>query len=376
MRAFYDLSHKRTKLFTSRSVLCSLIIIFSAFTFQIKAQTLQQTMEQMSNDIATDYASSALNALGANLNGGWLNKAVKPNKMSLDINFGFIGMGGFLNKDVQTFRRSGTFFLTKEQAAELTTNIDNPDVRNQVIDQLVKDPMKLYVDGTTLVGDKFKDVRVIISTNGKTTYKVHHPDYPFSVDVEVNAGDTVRLDMGGFLRKFPMLPTAVPQLQVGTLYGTQTTLRFFPSIDAGKDAGKFSMFAFGLTHNPAVWFDEKLPVDFSVGFMVQKISLSKLGAINTSSYGLTVSRNFGSDFLGITPYTGFMLESSSFDFTYNQSFNTDHGEENVALHLNMKGSNKARYYIGFVAHLSVVNLQFDYNMAKNNSITGGLIFSF
>ncbi len=54
------------------------------------------------------------------------------------------------------------------------------------------------------------------------------------------------LSQGGDINN---LLVGVPQFTIGSLYGTEMTLRFVPALDYGEEFGKFSFWGVGITHN-------------------------------------------------------------------------------------------------------------------------------
>src|SRR5439155_563530 len=98
---------------------------------------------------------------------------------------------------------------------------------------------------------------------------------------------------GGIISKLPVLPLMAPQLTIGTILGTQATLRWLPSIELDPKLGKFSYLGFGIQHNPGVWLPFHMPVDVSGGFFTQKLEVGKVFSAQSMAMGVTASKTLG-----------------------------------------------------------------------------------
>ncbi len=69
------------------------------------------------------------------------------------------------------------------------------------------------------------------------------------------------------------LIAAVPQLEIGSLWGTEMLIRFVPPIEFDKNIGKFAFWGFGLKHSISQYFPERW-FDMAVQGVYQGTSLS------------------------------------------------------------------------------------------------------
>jgi hypothetical protein len=307
-----------------------------------------------------------------NINGGWLSKPVKPIKSGFTLEFGLVAMGTNLNEDERNFTLNGTFRFDKSQAEKLTQSISNPAYRPQIVEQIIKQDFDVIFYGPSITGSSGRNIQVYFAGG---QFNVSDPKYPVQATVDVPS-QNIDLGISGYLSSLTLLPAAAPQIKVGTIYGTQAIVRFVPSISLPDDFGKLNFFGFGLQHNPNVWFDIELPVDVNLGFLTQKISVESVLDITTLSYGLNVSKTLELGWISFTPYAGYLMETSKVDVSYSQSFDTATGKENVDVNFSLDGINKSRLLVGLNLQVSVLNLNFDYNIGKINSMTAGLSFSF
>ena len=85
------------------------------------------------------------------------------------------------------------------------------------------------------------------------------------VEVTGDAG-TVYVFPGGL--NVSMLPFAVPQLTLGSVFGTDLTVRYF-AYSTNEDIGKLNLFSWGLRHSISQYVPV-LPLDLAVGFYSQQ----------------------------------------------------------------------------------------------------------
>jgi hypothetical protein len=170
------------------------------------------------------------------------------------------------------------------------------------------------------------------------------------------------------------IPLVAPQLSIGTFFGTQFTFRYVPNIKVDK-LGEIKYFGFGAQHNPGVWFGDILPLELSASFFTQSLEAGSVFKAKATAFGVNASKRLGWGFLNITPYGGFMVESSSMTFTYDYIVDGPGGikvPQKVEFELN--GENKTRVTAGVSIKILIANLNADYSWAKYNSASIGLMF--
>lgn len=356
------------------------VCVFLAATGSVlRAQTFEETMQKLSLDAAKAYVNPIVSGFGTDLNGGWFHRAPRATMLGFDLEFGVVGMGTFFKDENKSFSSSGTFSFTQAQAQALTdfvnsdASIPAPSkavVQNYLVSQITQVPFTLSVSGPTVVGSKTDSVK--IQFNSKT-YNV--PGYG-QVTVP---GQYVALPVVGFLQDLKALPLAAPQLSIGTFVGTQFTFRYLPSQDI-KDLGKATYFGWGIQHNPGIWFGavDALPVDLSLSFFTQKIKFGDLFQSKATEFGVNVSKRLGWGFLNLTPYAGFMFESSTMSFAYNfyapDPSNNYQPTKLEQVSFDLDSANKSRLVLGLSIKLLFVNVNADYNFGKYNSATAGVMF--
>jgi len=227
---------------------------------------------------------------------------------------------------------------------------------------LTSSPSSVDISGATIIGAEDDFISVHFKGGRVAGYTL--------VDT------TVVLPIAGFkdLADLGTLPLAAPQISVGTVFGTQLTFRFLPSIAINDDLGELKYFGFGIQHNPGIWLANPLPVDVSASFFTQSIDIGTLFNATSTAFGVNASYELGFAALNLTPYAGFMFESSNMEVKYKYIVQTPAGPSEQDIKFELEGENKTRLTLGLSIRLLLININADYNIGKYNSISAGLTF--
>jgi hypothetical protein len=176
-------------------------------------------------------------------------------------------------------------------------------------------------------------------------------------------GEPVQLP-GGWDTKW--VPFAVPHLTVGSLMGTEATIRWF-EMEVGEDIGRVKLFGWGLRHSLSQYIP-LIPVDIALGYYRQSFDVGDLVEARTTYLGLQASYQVGV----LCLYGGVGLESSSLDIHYTY----EEDEEETEVSFELEGANRGRFTLGFALDLPVVKIHADMNLAKQMVYTLGIGFGF
>jgi hypothetical protein len=358
----------------------SIILLVVLFVNTSSTQSLNESLSQLSQSAAIQFVQPAFDPFGISLNGGWLGKAPRAKLVSFDLEFGVVAMGTIMKTPSTSFSMSSTYRFSRSQAGTIAdeaglTSQSDPTLRNLVLDAITAKDFPVVLYGPTVTGSKDRNVKIVFSPNGTETLQINDPKYPFPVNVNIPSKTVDLKDATGLMNGFPMLPSAAPQLKIGTLFGTQAVLRLVPSMKISDEFGNFSYTGFGAQHNPDVWLGLDLPVDISLGFLIQKAKVGDIVEVKGTSYGMSISKTFGGSLFSVTPYIGGLLESSSIDVHYKQTIESITGKEDININFNLDGVNKSRFTVGARFHVVFIDLAVDYNIGKMNSVTSGVFFS-
>jgi len=340
--------------------LLSLFFFVACNLLQAQTSELEQTLAKITGDASKAYVAPISSAFGANLNSGWVHSAPKATKFSLDIEVGFVAMATLFGSSNQTFTSSGKFRFNSAQAEQLIPSNITGTQRAQIKNEILSRDFTVSISGPTIVGKKTDSVKV---------------KFPGAViQGQILGAKDIVLPVTGYLEELPALPLAVPQVSLGTVFGTQVSLRILPEFEISKDLGKFKYTGFGIQHNPTMWLPFSLPVNVSVGYFTQSLEVGKIFKTSASMFGVFASKRFGPGALNIEPYAGFTLESSSIDVQYDVVYDTPTGPSPTPtpIKYSLEGENSARFTIGATLKLLLLGLSVDYSFAKYNTVSASL----
>jgi hypothetical protein len=81
---------------------------------------------------------------------------------------------------------------------------------------------------------------------------------------------------------FRMLGAGIPQLEIGSLYGTELLIRFVPKVNLGTNVGDFMFYGFGLKHNLNQYLPNPEFMDLAIQAIYQGTSLENTVGVTSS----------------------------------------------------------------------------------------------
>jgi len=174
-------------------------------------------------------------------------------------------------------------------------------------------------------------------------------------------GGTILYHPGGFdISEFAV---AVPQLSIGSVFGTRAIVRWI-SVDLGdSDFGEFNYLGFGAQHSISQYFPS-LPVDLAAGFFSQSFEIGDdLITTDALMFNVTGSKRFGM----LEPYAGIGWDTFDMDVDYES---TSTPGEKIGVKFD-KESN-AHLTLGIQALLGFARLSAELNVAAETGAAVGL----
>ena len=341
---------------------------------KVNAQSLEETLSNLSSTAGKSYVAPVISAFGSNLNSGWVSKLPEATKLALHIDFKIIGMGSFFSDENKTFNTNGDFYFSSSQIDQILSNSDitSSSIGQQnytnLKNEILATQFNVGFSGPTIIGSEDEHLKITFPgrtiTSGQQTYTVD----TYELEVE---------EVKGFLKDLKILPTAAVQLTVGTVAGTNVAIRYFPDVDL-KDMGKFTFWGLGAIHNPGVWLKHPLPLDLGVGYFYQKMKVGDIFESSASQFGVYAGKTFGG-IIAFSPFVGLVVESSKTTVKYDyQSNQTVSGVQvpKAKLEFELEGENSSGVILGFNLKLAVVNINADYKIAKTKTASAGVSFGF
>ena len=306
------------------SLCCLLIVSSSAYS-----AGLDSTLQKMAGSAVQGYVGPIVSGFGADLNGGWFHRAPSAKMYGFDLEIGVVAMGTMFSDANKTIPAGvgGQFTFDATQSAQIASRI--PDYSNlpasyqsAITNKISNTTFTVGLTGPTIIGSKTDTVKVNFPAQAIT---VNTPGGPVVYNIPatiINTGAT------GLLGNVKEVPLAAPQLSIGTIVGTQLTLRYLPNLQLNSDIGDVKYFGFGIQHNPGVWFPDPLPLDVCASFFTETLDVGSILKTKATAFGINASKQFGPGLANVTPYAGFMLESSTMTFNYTSILQTPDGGPN------------------------------------------------
>ena len=362
------------------------VVLLTGSAFAQEESELSKTMSKLAGGAIEGFLGPAGSAFGNNLNTGWFHKAPKDKIFGIDLEIGVIGVGTFTTDENKTFNVNSSFRFDDAQATSIANKLDltttpvalQAQIRTEFKNRLKSNDVQVGISGPTFLNGDGSPV--LISFNPGTV-SLTDPTTNSQKQYAVGAyGDTIDGVKGIDL---PVVPLPMPQISLGTLYGTMVTVRGLPIEIPIPDFGKGKFFGFGIQHNLGMWLPIPV-VDLAVSYYSTSLSLKALQngkeqellKTTASGFGLNVSKQLGLGFFNVTPYAGYGIEKSKTTIAYDAPVNTPAGPTTVPFKVEFDGINKSRLTLGLSIRIMVININADYNFGEQKSASAGLFFAF
>jgi len=240
---------------------------------------------------AVPYIQPMVTAINATSNARFYNTAYVPSWVDQPyVRVSVNAMVGMIPEEMKVYNPSLNFGPRVNVSQELIkygsikfvdgkfTYVINPTygdtlgLSTTLIKELLRDAIDSNYFGipatsATLFGNS-PDSRVYLPGNDKMLQLLHQrPEYKV-LDSTAKAGlDSLltKMTLPSYLTLPPgadmsTLIAAVPQIEIGSLWGTELLIRYIPPVEFDKNVGEFSFWGFGLKHSlsqylPERWFD-------------------------------------------------------------------------------------------------------------------------
>ncbi|PEN14607.1 hypothetical protein CRI94_06185 [Longibacter salinarum] len=195
-----------------------------------------------------------------------------------------------------------------------------------------------------------------------------------TVDItDVGTGQTTNVQLPPGIVNTPVAPLVIPQLGVGTAFGTDVMLRYLPRTRL-KSYGTVGVFGLGVRHSISQYIPMS-PVDIAVQGAYNSISLEDKNVegdvLDASGYAFNLQVSKSLPVLPVTFYSG--LQYETFDASYAYTFQPQNSNiDPVSFTLDQEASNKVRGVAGVTITLAVVRINADYSLSGNDVVTVGM----
>lgn len=341
-----------------KKIIIILTIVLSSVSFAQERIVINESSVELARVLGKDifelngvpFSQPIVTATNATANSGFFNTAYIPKEDELYFKVSVNYMNGFVPESDKSYSPS---FPTEQFNILKASEYINLGGGNEIS---IKDTVGLYTyllrtllydgieDGTisfpdrtaTILGSDNKRIDIEEGSLGRNAEKR-------ITGIEALVGSTLpdsvknviyetlnALPAGFTLPKGSGLNTmqfAVPQIEIGSYYGTELLLRFIPKINYGETIGDFGFYGIGLKHSISQYFfdyDDERTFDLAVQFAYQNSSLDNVfgetSATLTSTadilnFNIQASKNID-DIIDV--YTGISFEQIDItaDFVY------------------------------------------------------------
>jgi len=162
------------------------------------------------------------------------------------------------------------------------------------------------------------------------------------------------------------LPLFVPQVKIGSVFGTNLTARYIKLNIKGQP---IEVSGWGIKHNVSQWIPNFVPLDLAAGFYINNFKFTDYLIGNTGIVNLQASYTK----LLVTIYGGVGYEFSNVDAKYDYQLDENTVE---SVSINMNGQNQMRLTAGVTLNLGPLKFNADYNLGYQSVISAGFGFAF
>ncbi len=311
----------------------------------VKAQDLGSTIAKVGPEYAKAYLTPAANAFGVDLNSGLFHTAKVGGILPFGLDL-YIGV-----------QAGGAMIPTAERSFDLS-----------------------YADTMYFAGQGgFPGVSVPVTyttKNAPTIFGSKSPGYAVgTVDTTIDGFHFSRTDsvptIGGLINT-SIAAVPVPQLGLGSIFGTDVVVRYLPKTSI-YNYGSVQMFGFAIRHSISQYIP-LIPVDIAVQLGWQNLAIydntgAKIVKESTFAGNVEVSKTLAI----LTVYGGLQTESSTLDVSYIlQPSSISLLSQPVPISFTMKGKETFRALAGFNLALFPFLINADYSFGYFNSLTAGV----
>ena len=303
---------------------------------------LRRTLEFMGEGYASGYVQPLTDAFGADMHSGLFRNA--------DTDDGFLPLFPI------------NIYVGVNVSGVPTSSLDKT---------FVPPSQETLSDGTqiTFNGDRAPTVFGDTDTPDNATFTVTDPDDGSEETYAVPPG----------LLDTPIAPLVIPQLGIGTVFGTDAQIRYFPKSNlsaGGGSYGKVSLFGLALRHDLNQWIPVPLPLKLAVQGSYSSFALENdfevddrvesQEVVSASGWAVNLHASRGIPVLPFTVYGGLQYERFSMDYSY--TFNPPGTEDPVGIDISQTAANRTRALAGLSFTVAIFRLNADYAIGSANNV--------
>lgn len=164
-----------------------------------------------------------------------------------------------------------------------------------------------------------------------------------------------------------MFPLAAPQLTIGSVIGTQVSVRYIPIPKIGNEGtipeGK--SWALGVRHSISQWLSF-LPLDVAASYFYNSLDAGDLLEFSGSQFGLEASKNFSV----LVVYGGLAYESATMKVSY--TYEDPYTSAITPVKIDLDAANAVRATVGLGVELGILKIFANANFGSIIQYSGGI----
>lgn len=270
------------------------------------------------------FMQPMVETFNATANAGLYRSSRIPTGDTLYIRLGFRGMAGFVRNDQRTFQPNIPTESTENEVVSGLAVLIADRIKTIFRKGVEEDSISVPAESATILGNMASE---FVLNNGYILRELKSdPAYKQAVALGLDSTllDEVILGLPAALdlpqgADISTILAVVPQLEIGSLFGTELLLRYVPPIKLDSNVGRFTFWGVGIRHNISQYFTEEVDLALLVAYQGTNLenTVGVTGArldADAASYNATISgsRQIGS-FIG---YTGIGIERTDIDVVY------------------------------------------------------------
>lgn len=311
-----------------KKIILIFVFCIGVFNFSYAQGDLGTVLQKVGTDYAKKYLSPFTTGLGTNLNSGFVG-GFDPSGYSKIPIIPHVYAG---------VKFSGVMMKNNDKFFDLAFSTDTViSGSKRTIDWIVKDAPTVF--GNSKPAIAYGTIR------GTTAPQITK-------------------ELIGGIEDTKFVPLVIPQIGVGTIFGTDIVFRTIPGIKVG-DYGSFKLFGGALRHNIGAY--AKMPFDIAVQFGFQSFGIKD---VNSNKFidakSSFANLQFCKSFPIVTVYGAFQYEYYSVDVNYKSGSTT--------ISFNQKGDDHFRGIAGATVSLGPARFNADMNFGTVFSFTAGFGF--
>jgi hypothetical protein len=160
-------------------------------------------------------------------------------------------------------------------------------------------------------------------------------------------------------------PLAAPQVTIGSVLGTQVSVRYIPIPKAGDNIPEGKTWAVGVRHSVSQWL-AFLPLDVTASYFYNTMEAGDLLEFTGTQFGLQASKNFSV----LVVYGGIAYETAKMKLSY--TYQDPYTAVSAPVTIDLEGANTMRATLGLGVELGILKIFADANFGSVIQYSGGI----